>query len=86
MICKVPDCDHLHHARGWCKLHYSRWSRRGSPTPTPRRFPWTPRQDRELDRFDLPLREIAARTGRTVEACKSRRQYRRGRARRDLDW
>ncbi len=23
--CDVPDCNEIHHARGWCVAHYARW-------------------------------------------------------------
>lgn len=28
-LCTVEGCDRPHLARGWCKLHYYRWRRRG---------------------------------------------------------
>ncbi len=34
--CSIPDCNKRHQARGWCKKHYSRWQRHGSPLATPR--------------------------------------------------
>lgn len=30
-LCCIPDCDKPHIARGWCKAHYERWKRNGSP-------------------------------------------------------
>ena len=29
--CTVDDCDRKPRARGWCSLHYQRWSRTGDP-------------------------------------------------------
>ena len=29
MACQVQECNRPRHARGWCKLHYERWQRRG---------------------------------------------------------
>lgn len=28
-LCSIPTCDKPHHARGWCKAHWMRWSRTG---------------------------------------------------------
>ena len=37
--CMVEGCDRNSHCRGWCKLHYERWRRLGSPTaPGTRNF------------------------------------------------
>lgn len=32
-ICAVDGCDRPTLARGWCSLHYGRWSRNGDPGP-----------------------------------------------------
>ncbi len=29
--CTIDDCDAEHYARGWCRRHYERWQRHGSP-------------------------------------------------------
>lgn len=29
--CKVPDCDRQHFCKGYCRLHFERWKRHGSP-------------------------------------------------------
>jgi hypothetical protein len=31
--CVIPGCDGSMLARGWCRNHYYRWKRNGSPTP-----------------------------------------------------
>jgi len=45
--CKIPGCDKDVRARGWCKKHWTRWSRHGDPTAdaatSRRRQPATPR-------------------------------------------
>src|SRR5699024_11188309 len=30
-VCSVKDCGKKHHAKGYCKAHYSRWKRHGNP-------------------------------------------------------
>ncbi|RWO34773.1 MAG: hypothetical protein EOS10_00270 [Mesorhizobium sp.] len=30
-ICSISDCGKSHAARGWCIVHYQRWSRHGDP-------------------------------------------------------
>lgn len=30
-MCREPDCDRVHHARGLCKAHYNRWRRHEAP-------------------------------------------------------
>lgn len=30
-MCKVQGCDNPAYCRGWCKMHYTRWSRHGDP-------------------------------------------------------
>lgn len=30
-ICSVKDCDRPHYGRGFCSLHWDRWSRHGDP-------------------------------------------------------
>lgn len=32
--CKQPDCAKATYCRGWCRSHYARWSRSGSPELT----------------------------------------------------
>lgn len=29
--CSVPACDQLPHARTWCRIHWKRWRRTGTP-------------------------------------------------------
>lgn len=29
--CSLPDCDHVHRARGFCAMHYKRWWKHGNP-------------------------------------------------------
>lgn len=40
-VCSTDGCDNLHHARGLCHLHYSRWYNNANPasraTPRPPR-------------------------------------------------
>lgn len=37
-ICSIEGCDNLCASRGWCKLHYQRWTRTGSTdAPGPRK-------------------------------------------------
>lgn len=48
-ICSVVGCGERHRARGWCRTHYRRWQRHGSPlAERPVRRPeasyWTARQ------------------------------------------
>lgn len=33
--CSIADCERPVKARGWCRLHYDRWLRKGSPDPRP---------------------------------------------------
>lgn len=33
MECSVEGCPNPAHARGWCNMHYVRWSTRGDPGP-----------------------------------------------------
>lgn len=35
-MCAIEACDRSVYCRGWCKRHYSRWHRTGSPTRPPR--------------------------------------------------
>lgn len=30
-LCSIPDCSKPHMARGWCRLHYTRWQKHGDP-------------------------------------------------------
>lgn len=46
--CEVPDCGRPMLAKGWCKPHYQRVSRTGSPGPA--QF-YNPRKVSEQDRF-----------------------------------
>jgi hypothetical protein len=34
-VCSVEDCEREIQARGWCRLHYQRWYRRGDPLAVP---------------------------------------------------
>ena len=29
--CSIDDCTARHYARGWCRKHYNRWERNGTP-------------------------------------------------------
>lgn len=29
--CKIAGCNKPHYSRGWCQMHYRRWTRTGSP-------------------------------------------------------
>ena len=31
VVCNIDGCDKIHHARGWCRAHYTRWRRFGDP-------------------------------------------------------
>lgn len=33
-ICSIDDCEKPVNSRGWCKMHYRRWQRHGSPNVT----------------------------------------------------
>lgn len=33
--CTIENCNRPHEARGYCKMHWCRWKRRGHPEPTP---------------------------------------------------
>lgn len=43
--CVIPECSNKQVAREWCKTHYQRWNRTGSPFTEPRR-PMPTRLDR----------------------------------------
>lgn len=34
--CTIEGCTKPHEARGWCKMHYTRWTRSGSTDPGPK--------------------------------------------------
>ena len=34
-VCSIDECGQKHLARGWCKLHYTRWREHGDPGWTP---------------------------------------------------
>jgi hypothetical protein len=36
-LCSIPDCDKPARNRGWCSMHYWRWSNYGEPTALTRR-------------------------------------------------
>lgn len=38
MMCSVNGCARRANTRGWCKLHYQRWLRKGDPGPAQSRF------------------------------------------------
>lgn len=48
-LCSIPDCETPVKARGWCKLHYERWQRRGDPLA----IGGPPRRKSSTDRFWL---------------------------------
>ena len=55
-LCEVEGCDRKHYARGWCRLHYSRWFAKGTVVePAPR--------------FRDPEESFAARTRWTDGGC-----------------
>jgi len=31
-LCSIENCEKNPHARGWCKMHYTRWLRHGDPS------------------------------------------------------
>ena len=39
--CKIRDCDGKSYCRGWCKKHYTRWERYGSPDIVHERYRFT---------------------------------------------
>ena len=55
-ICSVEGCERPARSRGWCKPHYDRWIKRGSPTPTP-------------IRYRTPQERLDALHERTPEGC-----------------
>jgi hypothetical protein len=34
MLCSIEGCGRLHAARGWCAMHYYRWQRHGTTSPS----------------------------------------------------
>lgn len=34
-ICVIDECGRIAHSKGWCRMHYERWRRRGDPEPSP---------------------------------------------------
>jgi hypothetical protein len=30
-LCTIEGCERTYYARGWCRMHYSRWVRKGTP-------------------------------------------------------
>jgi len=34
-LCSLPDCNSKHLAKGFCRIHYRRWTETGSPYPAP---------------------------------------------------
>ena len=49
--CKVEGCDHEHLARGWCAMHYQRWSKHGDLLTSERNR--SPNLIDRLDRFEI---------------------------------
>ena len=35
--CSIEGCQRAADSRGWCRVHYARWQRHGTPTPAPAR-------------------------------------------------
>lgn len=59
-ICSVPDCGHVHQARGFCGTHYYRWQRYGDPLVLASQF-HTPRCKQECSVGDCTERANACR-------------------------
>ena len=82
--CSIEGCDRPVKSRGWCAAHYKRWREYGDPLAPHKRAPvWTPEGDAlllgagltphtERWRGDGRLAAVAAKTGRTEQACRSR--------------
>lgn len=32
-LCRLRDCEEIHHAKGYCRRHYDKWRRHGRPDP-----------------------------------------------------
>lgn len=30
-MCSIENCERRHYARGWCRIHYTRWQKHGDP-------------------------------------------------------
>lgn len=55
--CTVDGCGRPQHARGWCKQHYRRWMKHGTPDTTPiRRYQWLGRARCAAEGCVLPAR------------------------------
>lgn len=68
-VCKVPGCDSVHYARGWCGLHYQRARRRqGEPTGV-----------RECGQCSVPLPSEAHANQLFCRACSEARRAERNR-------
>lgn len=72
-ICSMEDCDDPAYARGWCKVHYKRWWKKGDPGPLPKRpcavcgEPFTPSRNHP-NRQKLCSRECFNRSRRVNPA------------------
>jgi hypothetical protein len=53
MTCSVEGCDRIARARGWCKIHWQRWSRTGSTDVRPQRIP--PKPQCSIEGCDEPV-------------------------------
>lgn len=50
MKCSMEGCERRAVSRGWCRLHYDRWSRNGDPSAFLFHIPAANRFDRYVDR------------------------------------